>query len=241
MSPSYPGPGGVRRWPDGHELVWPQPAAGGHRPGQQGGHHDHPRLRQVEGGRQERQDDLIRGKGDARQTTHQKVSWSSKGKFNFQSSQGLYSICILLRLCLTSLSARICTLATWRSNIRMKWLFPQTAQSYRFALFMQTEPKINILRLDWNGLWIPGWLFRLPWWGPTRICGNLHSNIKLIFPSRVQIQEDDDDLEEIYESHPMMLMIKYKRTDLLGHPLCRALVRYKWTTVMICNNDFYIY
>ena len=45
------------------------------------------------------------------------------------------------------------------------------------------------------------------------------------------MQEDDDDLEEIYESHPMMLMIKYKRTDLLGHPLCRALVRYKWTTV----------
>ena len=52
------------------------------------------------------------------------------------------------------------------------------------------------------------------------------------FLSCVQIQEDDDDLEEIYESHPMMLMIKYKRTDLLGHPLCRALVRYKWTTVI---------
>ena len=40
-------------------------------------------------------------------------------------------------------------------------------------------------------------------------------------------------MEEIYESHPMMLMIKYKRTDLLGHPLCRALVRYKWTTVIV--------
>ena len=52
------------------------------------------------------------------------------------------------------------------------------------------------------------------------------------FLSCLQIQEDDDDLEEIYESHPMMLMIKYKRTDLLGHPLCRALVRYKWTTVI---------
>ena len=49
------------------------------------------------------------------------------------------------------------------------------------------------------------------------------------------MQEDDDDLEEIYESHPMMLMIKYKRTDLLGHPLCRALVRYKWTTVKNVN------
>ena len=53
------------------------------------------------------------------------------------------------------------------------------------------------------------------------------------FVPRAQISEDDDDLEEIYESHPLMLMIKYKRTDLLGHPLCRALVRYKWTTVIL--------
>jgi len=29
-------------------------------------------------------------------------------------------------------------------------------------------------------------------------------------------------------NHPLMLMVKEKRTNLLGHPLCQALVRHKW-------------
>ena len=33
-----PDTGGQRRWPDLHQPEWPQPAAGGHHPGQQGGY-----------------------------------------------------------------------------------------------------------------------------------------------------------------------------------------------------------
>ena len=43
--------------------------------------------------------------------------------------------------------------------------------------------------------------------------------------------DNDESIEEIHESHPLKLMIYHQRTNLLGHPLARALVRYKWTTV----------
>ena len=45
------------------------------------------------------------------------------------------------------------------------------------------------------------------------------------------MSEDDYDDEEMYASHPLKLMIRHQQTELLSHPLCRALVRYKWTKV----------
>ena len=33
---------------------------------------------------------------------------------------------------------------------------------------------------------------------------------------------------EIQKNHPLNIMAQEMRTDLLGHPLCMALVRYKW-------------
>ncbi len=33
---------------------------------------------------------------------------------------------------------------------------------------------------------------------------------------------------ELKENHPLMIMVREKRTALLGHPLCMALVRHKW-------------
>ena len=32
----------------------------------------------------------------------------------------------------------------------------------------------------------------------------------------------------VQHNHPLNLMVREKRTELLGHPLCRALVRHKW-------------
>ena len=45
------------------------------------------------------------------------------------------------------------------------------------------------------------------------------------------MSENDYDDEEMYASHPLKLMIRHQQTELLSHPLCRALVRYKWTKV----------
>ena len=47
----------------------------------------------------------------------------------------------------------------------------------------------------------------------------------------VQMCEDDYEDEDMYASHPLKLMIRHQQTELLSHPLCRALVRYKWTKV----------
>ena len=46
-----------------------------------------------------------------------------------------------------------------------------------------------------------------------------------------QMLEDDYEDEDMYASHPLKLMIRHQRPELLSHPLCRALVRYKWTKV----------
>ena len=34
--------------------------------------------------------------------------------------------------------------------------------------------------------------------------------------------------DEVQQNHPLNIMAKEKRAELLGHPLCRALVRHKW-------------
>ena len=47
----------------------------------------------------------------------------------------------------------------------------------------------------------------------------------------MQMCEDDYEDEDMYASHPLKLMIRHQQTELLSHPLCRALVRYKWTKV----------
>ena len=52
---------------------------------------------------------------------------------------------------------------------------------------------------------------------------------KNYFFSDEQIDEEDYDSQEMYDSHPLKLMIKHQQTELLSHPLCRALVRHKWT------------
>ena len=43
--------------------------------------------------------------------------------------------------------------------------------------------------------------------------------------------EEEYEEEDMYASHPLKLMIRHQQTGLLSHPLCRALVRYKWTKV----------
>ena len=37
-----------------------------------------------------------------------------------------------------------------------------------------------------------------------------------------------DSASDLKRNHPLMMMVNEQRTDLLGHPVCMALIRYKW-------------
>ena len=37
-----------------------------------------------------------------------------------------------------------------------------------------------------------------------------------------------DSASDLKRNHPLMIMVNEKRTDLLGHPVCMALIRNKW-------------
>ena len=37
-----------------------------------------------------------------------------------------------------------------------------------------------------------------------------------------------DSASDLRRNHPLMIMVNEQRTDLLGHPVCMALIRYKW-------------